>query len=210
MRPAGRPSWSLGVGDDHQLELALFVRDAAGLVVAGDGVPPPLVVRPPLAEVLEGADPTAVGKDWLRWWRLLVRLHLESKRAPRGHGPDWQGWVVEHHRHREAAGSPSDEFAGLAHVPALRRACTVLSEAALEARRRWEKPSRGWLEGTDVGAIVREVATARTLDPNTLTGNVVVLPTVGSWWHLAEPGAVLASREAPTEEVLRAVLDSSV
>lgn len=62
----------------------------------------------------------------------------------------------------------------------------------------------------EVGAIVREVATARAVDPNTLTGNVIVLPTVGTWWHVVEPGAALASRGAPIGEVLREVLDSTV
>lgn len=120
MQVAGRPSWALDVGDDEQLELALFIRDAAGLVVAGDGVPPPLLDRPPVAEVLGAADPAAVGRDWLELWRALVRVHLESKRAPRGRDSHWRAWVAEHHRYREVAGSPSDGFAGPAHAPALR------------------------------------------------------------------------------------------
>ena len=210
MQVAGRPSWSLGVGDDEQLEFALFVRDAAGLVVKGDGVPPPLADQPPLAKVLAGDDPTDVGQDWLGWWWTLVRLHLESKRAPGGRDPHWHAWVAEHHRHREVAGSPSDGFAGLAFVPALRRVCLELSDAAHEASRRWEKPSRGWLASADVGGIVAEVAKARQVDPNTLAGTVILLPTIGTWWHLVEPGAVLASRGAPTGEVLRAALGSSV
>src|SRR5699024_8148393 len=41
--------------------MALYVRDAAGLVVADDGVPPPLLETPSPAEVLGERDPDVVG-----------------------------------------------------------------------------------------------------------------------------------------------------
>ncbi len=207
MKFAGRPSWSLAIGDDQQLTMALYVRDAAGLVVADDGAPPPLLETPPAAEVLGAEGAAAVGQDWLTWWRALVRLYLEGQRAPRIDTPEGRAWLAERAQRRAEVGDLSDDFAGLAHVPALQRACRALAGVALAASGRWPDPSREWLGSTDVGSIVREVAAARGVAEHTLSGTVVVLPTGGTWWHLVEPGALLASVGASPEQAVRAALE---
>ena len=209
MQVTGRPSWSLAIGDDQQLTMALCVRDASALEVADDGVPPPLLEPLPPAEVLGEQDPAAVGRDWLTWWQALVRFYLDGQDAPRVDTSEGRVWLTERAQRRAAVGDLSDDFAGLAHQPALQRACRALAGEALEASRRWPDPSRGWLGSTDVGTIVREVAAARGAAEHTLTGTVVVLPTVTTWWRLVEPGAVLASVGAPPEQVVRAALYSS-
>ncbi|QAY71186.1 hypothetical protein [Xylanimonas protaetiae] len=208
MRIAGQPSWRLSVSDSQSLEVALYVRDAAGIVVAGDDVPPPLTAPPPRSDVLDGADPAPVAAQWLAWWRTLVALDLELQKAPTLDGAAWQAWAREHAARRDAAGTPTDDFAGLAHAPALRQACVALAHDAYGAARRNPELDRApWAQTKQV---VDDVAQAHGVDPDVLSGVVIQVPTTGGWWRVVEPGAVLASTAAPYDAVVRAAFESAL
>ncbi|WP_425956099.1 hypothetical protein [Xylanimonas sp. McL0601] len=210
MRFAGRPSWSLSVGDDQHLNAALYFRDALALVVEGDDVPPRLAEQPPLSNVLAGADLTVVGRDWLGWWRGLLALYLEQKHAPEGTGADWRAWVTENAARRDLIGGPADGFAGLAHAPDLQRACVALIRDAYAADRRAQGAALGARPWAETMRVVDEVAAEHGVDPNSLSGIVVVVPTAGRWWHVVEPGAVIASRDTDGDDVIRAAFVSSL
>lgn len=207
MRVASRPSWRLTIGDDPMLSAALWIRDAAGILVEADDVPPPLVVRPPASHVLDGEDLTIVGRDWLAWWRALLAMKLDEHRnpPPGGTRKDWQQWASANFARRGAAGGPDDGFAALAHARALRRACQELFREAHRARTRPRLESTPW---EVYKRLVDEVAVAHGVDRRVLDGTVVVVPTCGGWWRVLEPGFVLASDDAPADDVLCASLES--
>ncbi|GIG21128.1 hypothetical protein Cch01nite_18520 [Cellulomonas chitinilytica] len=206
MRIASGPSWSLELGDDPFLSAALWIRDATGIVVEADDVPPPLNVPPPSSHVLDGEDLDGVGGDWLDWWRALLAARLAQRHNPPpggDFGEEWKQWAVTNQARWAAVGSIGDEFAGLAHAPALQRACRELGRAAHGARTT-SKIQHDRAMG--YGLLVDEVAATHHVDRNTLCGTVIVTPTGGGWWRLIEPGFVLASNDAPHQEIVRAAL----
>lgn len=209
MRSASRPSWRIELGDDSDLSAALWIRDATGIVVEADDVPPCLTVRPPASRVLDGQDLSVVGRDWLAWWRALLEARLDRRHnpPPGGAGNALRQWAVASHARVAAAGSMSDDFAALAHAPGLQRACRELARQAHAARTRPGMESTPWPVYKQV---VDEVAAARRVDPGRLDGTVVVTPTGGGWWRVIEPGFVLASDDAPTHDVVRAALESAL
>lgn len=211
MRRAGRASWRLSVGDDHMLSAALWTRDAAGIVVdrEADDVPPRLIVPPPASDVLADEDRVAVGRDWLSWWRSLLVQKVDAHRnpPPTGVGEDWQQWVRGGLERRTAAGGPDDDFAALAHAPGLRLACRELFRGASQARTRPRLETTPW-EVSE--RLVDEVAATHGVDPNVLDGTVAVVPTGDGWWRVLCPGLVIASEDAPTDDVLRASLESAI
>ncbi|RZS60671.1 hypothetical protein [Xylanimonas ulmi] len=209
MRFANRPSWSLRVGDDHMLSAALWIRDATGLVVESDDVPPPLLVRPPASAILDGEDLKAVGRDWLRWWRALVAIQLDRRDAPpQTTTPNSsRKWIGATYERLVDTGDPFDGFAGLAWAPALQRACVGLFPQTSRAR---TAPTRFETETpwTLYRQVVHGVAAAHALDPNVLSGDVLVTPTGGGWWRVLGPGFVITSDDAPAEDVVRAAIES--
>lgn len=192
MRLAGRRSWRCSIGDSAPLALALWVRDATGLVTAPADAPPPLAVAPARSKVLDGQDLVAVGRDWLDWWRGLVAWEVTAHLDP-----PWPVRAARGSRPRVAdiaPVSPDDGFAALAGVPVLQEAVRALF---LPAHRGLDRTSaqqeRPW---ATIAAVVAEVAARRGVDPGVLDGNVVLLPVVGPWWHLVAPGVALASVRA--------------
>lgn len=209
MRRAGRRSWRCTIGDSAPLGLALWVRDATGIVTAPVDAPPPLAVTPARSAVLDGQDLVAVGRDWLDWWRSLVAWEVAARldpsrpeRVERGSRPRVSDTPPM---------APDDGFAALACMPVLQQAVRALF---LPAHRGLDRTSaqqeRPW---ASIAAVVAEVAARRGVDPGVLDGNVVLLPVAGPWWHLAAPGVALASVQAwldpvSGDEVLRMVLES--
>lgn len=210
MRVSGRPSWKLSIGDDFLLSAALWIRDAAGVVVVdADDVPPHLLVPPPASDVLADEDLAAVGRDWLTWWRTLLDNRVATHRnpPPAGVGEDWQQWVRGDLADRSAAGGPDDDFAALAHAPGLRRACRELFRDAQRARSRSRLETTPW---EVYERLVHEVAAAHEVEPEALDGTVVVVPSGAAWWRVLSPGLVIASEDAPTDDVVRAALESAI
>ncbi|ACZ30412.1 hypothetical protein Xcel_1381 [Xylanimonas cellulosilytica DSM 15894] len=210
MQVAGRPSWRLSVGDDPMLSATLWIRDAAGMVVdADDDVPPSLAVPPPPSDVLAGEDTSAIGRDWLGWWRTLMAQRVDAHRNPASHGigADWRRWARDDLARRTAVGGPDDEFAALAGTPALQRACRELFRDASRARTRPRLESIPW---TVCKRVVDDVATAHHVDPDVLDGTVIVLPTGAGWWRVIAAGVVLASDDAEPQHVLRAAFESAL
>lgn len=212
MHMVGRRSWRLSVGDDELLTAALIVRDAVGLVVEADDVPPPLADAPPSSAVLDGEDLTAVAGDWLGWWRALVAAGVEGRRdePPRGRKA-FEVWARRSAVRHESAGAPPD-FAGLGHAPGLRRAAVALFRDAAAHQ------DRASLHGTlherpwaDTRRAVDEVAARRGVDPGVLDGTVIVVPTSGPWWRVAQPGFALASPHADAlDAAVSAALETSL
>jgi len=211
MRFSGSPSWRLSIGDDFMLSAALWIRDAAGIVVDVEArdVPPPLLVPPPASDVLADEDVVAVGRDWLTWWRTLLVEKIDEHRnpPPQGVGEDWRRWTTANLDRRRAAGAPDDDFAALAHAPGLRLACTELFRQANRARTRPRLETTPW---EVYKRLVDDVAAAHDVDPNTLDGTVVAVPTGAGWWRVVSPGLVLASEDALAEDVVRAALESGL
>jgi len=193
------------------LSAALWIRDAAGIVVDAEAedVPPPLLVPPPASDVLEDEDLLDVGRDWLTWWRKLLdeKADTHRNRPPRGIDDDWQRWATANLARRRAAGDPGDDFAALANAPGLRRACVELFPSANGARTRPRLETTPW---EVYKRLVDEVSAAHNVDPNQLDGTVVVVPTGAAWWRIISPGFVIASEDASTDDVLRASLESAI
>lgn len=212
MRFAGGASWRLSVGDDELLYAALWIRDAVGLAVDADDVPPPLTAPPPRSDVLDGEDLAVIGRDWLGWWRALLAFKVDEHRNPPPEeiGDAWRRWVAELSVRRDAAGSPADDYAALAHAPALQRACTALFRQASRADRRpshEELVDRPW---EDTRRIVDEVAARRGVDPGALEGTIVLVPTTGPWMRVLEPGLVIAAGAVPDVDTVRTALETSL
>ncbi|WP_277515055.1 hypothetical protein [Cellulosimicrobium cellulans] len=59
------------MSDDGNLDLLLWARDALGLDVVADGVPPRCEPRPPDRSALVPADARdAAASRWIVWWRV--------------------------------------------------------------------------------------------------------------------------------------------
>jgi hypothetical protein len=83
MRFAGRPSWSIAVDEPHNLLIALFVRDAAGLQPDTDPVIPALTPAVATNQTPAAATGPAASAQWAGWWtRLLDADHLTPVATP--------------------------------------------------------------------------------------------------------------------------------
>ena len=195
MRFKGSASWRLSVDQPQSLDIALFVRDAVGLVPpqAAD-VPPALAVQiSDHTAVLTDAAQIEAGEQWLGWWRRLIAhafaprpvLETEEDMVARG-----RRRIDEYQRIMD----PPD-FESLADAPALRTAASATFMAAsgwLGANRR---PVAGPLlpDHALVRAVVDELIAERRVRPDQLDAAVVVLNVVGAWSYLPRPGAVCCS-----------------
>ena len=83
MRLAGQPSWSMAIDEPHNLLVALFVRDAAGLRPDTDPVIPALTPAVATNQTLAAAAGLAASIQWAGWWaRLLDADHLTPTATP--------------------------------------------------------------------------------------------------------------------------------
>lgn len=223
MQLAGEPSWRLSESDGADLDLLLWCRDALGLSVPGDDLPPPAVPRTPdRSGLMTESDRAPAADRWASWWRTAARFagegHLEE--PPSGEGP-FLAWARERSAARDAIGAPPD-FSALGDVPALRDAVVRLFPEAHrwltgreEARARALR-ERDTTDGHRVlGALAEDVALAHGVGIGAVRGAVVVVSVDGAWWRLVAPGAVVCSPAyiddaAFADEVVRAAFESGL
>jgi hypothetical protein len=119
MRMAGSPSWR--ISEDRwpeQLDVALWIRAAERIDVAAEGVVPgPPDVGPLPDPSTDPADAAGLTAGWLAWWHALIELPPLSP-------------PFDPARPQTLLSFAAPDFTGLAPWPALRRACTAISEPA--------------------------------------------------------------------------------
>lgn len=214
MQRAGEPSWRLSVADGHDLDLLLWFRDALGLVVLGDDVPPRAVPRPPdRSGLLADDERVAASGRWAAWWRAALAFAGEGQVAepPAGEGP-FLSWVRERAVVHEAIGAPPG-FAALGDVPALRDAVVRLFPeawrdlSAREAARAGELPRRATAgDHRGLAALADDVARAHGVGIGAVRGAVLVVAVEGPWWRLVGPGVVACSPDDGDDAALAAVV----
>jgi hypothetical protein len=218
MRVAGTSSWQLEVKGSQLCELALFLRDAAGLTIeglAGD-VPSLMGAVPHLSYVLRSDARQAAGGQWRSWW--LQILDLEFRDRPDDQG-DARARAYQRISEYEAVCDPP-AFGSLADRPALRAA----AQASFASFREWEssrpRPGRDStpvspLDWLLIKQIADDVAFDRRVSLDAVQAKLAVLPVQGTWWRRVAPGAVLCSPAAAAEPataqaLLRDAFDSYV
>ena len=195
VRRAGLGSWRLDVSDSDLAEMALFVRDAVGLVVpAAVDLPPAL--NGPVADrrgVLSDRDRADASVQWVWWWRQILEVEFGVKRGLRLSAAERRATEAV-----AAVRSVSDppEFTALAHAPQLRAAV----RASFNDVSRWRRHRVSRLEaGSNVDVVkqaVDDVAFDREVPVEALNGTLVVLPVEGVWWRRIAPGQILCSDTA--------------
>jgi hypothetical protein len=203
MQAAGSASWRFEEGDSQLLHLALFFRDAAGLLVPpSPDVPPPLALRMPgRAEALPSGHRAAAAMQWVTWWRGLVDHELRTAR-PRGRdrrGGEGAktGAKATPERWWEVFDPP--QFASLKGAPELRSLVAHVHNDAIEWFSRLQFDEARRLEGGGLfpWLVVRNVAEEVAADQGILAGNingaVHVLDVTGTWSYPAGPGCALCS-----------------
>lgn len=191
VRTAGPGSWRLDVSDSDVAELALFVKDAVGLVVPA-AVDPPALTGPvtDLSGVLSGRDKADASGQWVWWWQQILEFEFGVNRGPQLPAGERRASEVA-----AAVRTVSDppEFTALADVPQLRAAV----RASFDDFSRWRRHDVSRLEaGSNLDVVkqaVDDVAFDRKVPVEVLSGTIVVLPVAGLWWRRIAPGRVLCS-----------------
>lgn len=214
MRIAGRPSWRFAENDAGDLHAALFVRDAGGLAApAAPDIPPPLLVAIDQAH-RESAHPAEAARQWVTWWRGLVRFRSDEVQPPHGPaaGQELHAWL-EAVRERHVAAFDPPGFESLASMPDLR---AVAAATFADGRRllcREHRTPAGEFGYQVVSAAAEAAAAEFGVSPGEIDGTVDVLEVRGVWFNLSGPGYALCSRGAAGDpavarQLLRAVFAS--
>ncbi|WP_375480723.1 hypothetical protein [uncultured Jatrophihabitans sp.] len=209
MRLAETSSWRLEVKGGYLIELALFVREAAGLDLAGPAGDLPSLIGavPDVAGVLDAGVRRDAVDQWRRWWGQILELEFKDRQNDRGHARDRARRRVADH---EAVCDPPD-FEALADRPALRAA----ARASFAAFKQWESarpsPARDGVSGSPLDwSVMKQTAEDVAFDCNVDIGavqaSVAVLPVRGIWWHRVSPGCVMCSTDAAGDPVTVQVL----
>jgi hypothetical protein len=212
MHRQGSSSWRFGHGDMGYLHTALFVRDAARLPAAPSADVPPRLARdvPDYAGLLPPGQRAAAGKQWVIWWRRLVRQAVrEARRSatplPAGIDPDdVEARIWYRFAGREDVFDPPD-FKALA--PPLQFAVTATFESSLG----WSSYEPGGAEPKRFAwRLVRDAAESTAADLGMPVGDVQgyadVLEVEGLWSYLAAPGCALCSAAVACDPVAAAGL----
>ncbi|MCK9897043.1 hypothetical protein [Frankia sp. AgB32] len=218
MRLSNVPSWRLEVGGAQVLDMALFLRDVAQLIVPqAEDAPSGQVARSagdagavpasgPAGYPLNADDRRTVGADWLRWWRELVRFEADPEpthdpesvpesaaSAARSPGARWRRRQA---RQENVFDPPT--FAALEPWPHLRR----LAALGFTDARDWSNQASQAPAGTNSPALVswdliNEVVAATMSDhhlaPDQIHGKLIVLNVTDDWSHRPRPGIALCS-----------------
>jgi hypothetical protein len=169
------------------LLVALYVRDALGLVVADEvDLPPPLSMA---FDQRADADAPNLAEQWVDWWRALladeVRRHAIADAAdPHGRRAPFVRALASPRRHFDPPA-----FTSLQATPLLRRRVRELWPAAAHAN--WREPGR--IDGAFAGVVARDIAAERGVTAGALDGTLIVLPVRGSWAWRQAPGIVVCS-----------------
>ena len=192
MRLDGAPSWRLSLDNPQGLHIALFVRDAVGLVTPpSHGVPPMLAAEiPDHTAALADTGRAEAGGQWLAWWHRLVTHEIAPHYSPAVDEDAWRRRAAEYQR----VVDPPD-FESLAGLPALRTAVV----ATFGAAREWSNALKRRVAGSPpfehslVRDVAQEIITERGVSPDELDAAVMVLDVAGAWSYLAGPGAMCCS-----------------
>lgn len=213
MHQAGTASWRVEVGDSQLCEIALFVRDAAGLRSDSNDVPPLDGPVPQPMPFPTEDERTTARRDWTAWWRALVGYEARQWSAHTGaNRASFRDRIAD----RDAVCDPPT-FEALADRPALRRAAQTAFadfrtwEASMPRHRGGAAPP-GW---ELIRQVVEDVAFDGQVPFAALQAKIVTVRVQGSWWQRVAPGCALCSPAAlatPTtaHAVLRDALDSFV
>lgn len=192
VRRAGSASWRLAVTGSEFAVLALFVRDAIGLVVPSNGDAPPALDAsvPDRRPALSDQDRADASEQWLPWWREILDFEAAVRRSLQS--PD------DRLRARLPADPP--EFTALEHVPQLQAAVT----ASWDDASRWQQQRHSGRPDSDLGwdlikKVVDDVAFDHHVPVDTLDGVLMVLPVTGLWWRRTAPRQVLCSEAVTTD-----------
>jgi len=221
MRVAGAPSWRLEEKSSQLCEIALFVRDAAGLPVASD-VPPLTGVLPDLSTIVDDDTRDATHGQWHEWWRQILEFEFRDRSDVQDNLDNADGRQVHARRlilERQDICDPP-EFNCLAERPGLRDA----ARASFDSFTQWnsQRPAPGQdgrphspLDWSLMKQVAEDVAFDRHVSLDAVQAKVAVLPVRGTWWRRVAPGAALCSPAAAADPqtahaLLRDAFDSYV
>lgn len=202
----GSPSWRVNVNGGDACQLALFVRQAAGLApTGGDGVPELTGMVPGLTD---GLDVRQASREWPSWWGDVLDVEFPNRHS--GTAPAATGTrrrIAEH----QAVCDPA-MFASLSDRPALQ----VAARRTYPGFESWQSSQQqpagryspgasplGWLM---MNQTAEDVAFDRRVSIGDVQARVTVLPVSGVWWQRVAPGAVLCSISAASDPVTARIL----
>lgn len=209
MHLAGTSSWRLEVKESQLCELALFVRDAAGLTVAGvaGDVPALRGAVPALSPALNAEMRRAASDQWRSWWVQILDFEFrDGVDDPVDARARVRQLVSEH----EAICDPP-AFESLSDRPALQAAV----RAGFPELGVWEssrpRPGRegrpvSSLQWSVIKQVAEDVAFDRQVSPEAVRAKVAVLRVQGAWWRRFVPGAVLCSPSAAADRSMAQAL----
>lgn len=164
---SGARSWQVVIDQPEDLHLALYVRQATGLL----SLDPAPLLQPPTS----GAQAPLVSPDgWQLWWRHLLNLHAEAAVREDRTARDMSQRLQELRQHRAAAGAPPD-FAALDRWPGLRQAAADAWHAGF--RSWWETPPTAQSRGSRSSGSARVPVGGVRGDLIRATSEIGTLPT---------------------------------
>ncbi|MEC3982158.1 hypothetical protein [Amycolatopsis sp. H20-H5] len=194
MRFANSMSWQVTWGSEHEVDVALYIRDALALSVADGQVLPPVEPAVPV-HIPPGVDRAAVQEQWADWWTdLLAFLRNRTDPDPR----------FSHGRYRRPA---------LAEDSAMRHAVAEFSPLASRHNATGDWATRRQRAGDGiVGELVREAEerTGRRARPFQLA--IIEISVAGRVWQRQDQGQILVSNRFSSDRralggALRKVID---
>jgi hypothetical protein len=214
MRFSQSMSWQFREADSQFLHLALYARDAAGLLVAPSAdIPPRLAGDPPASYGIAQVDQRALaGRQWRTWWARLLRYVVSDahRRWTEDFG-DLDELLLTMRRDHEAVFDPPD-FQTMADMPALRVVVAATFSAGLEwmsrrARPAAQGPGHGAFPWEEVRNAAEGAAAERGVPLSEIKAAVHVLDVEGLWSYLAAPGcAICSSPTADSPDAARRLL----
>lgn len=191
MQTVGTASWRLSESVSQLLGIALYSRDAAGLVLPDAESPPPLRGPVLVNSSLDPAERLLGGAQWAEWWHRLVAFEVRSGQ-PLGDA-DRRATMRARVEERQRLLDPPD-FTSLADRPELRAAV----RNSFDAAHRLERHTHAASESTHVpwalaSEVAEQVAFDRGVPLDAIDAVVLVVDVAGPWWRRVAPGAVLCS-----------------
>jgi hypothetical protein len=206
-------SWRLNVNDSQLLNYAVFVRQAARLSVPESREFPPSLGGPPQGQetTLGVGNATAVGQQWMEWWRRLVLFEL-SHQAVMNSAPVDRSLVQQRLEDYGQVFDPPT-FKSVREWPELHLAVIATVDYSLKARRQTSNADRSTSQLFDwnlASEIAETIMTEQQVRPDQVTATVLTVDYPAPWAHVPAPGTLICTTGlTANEESSRAALSQT-
>ena len=202
MRTSGPSSWRLALDSDQAAHIVLYIRDACRLIPSGPDVPPPLRGDVHSLELnLQRADKSAASQEWLEWWRRLIHVEGQIQLGHKFGASGSEERIRALGDARSSVFDPFENFLSLEESPLLRDIAIKTWRQGVtwfESHHSQRIGNGSLLPESVADSVIRDTG----VSPERVRAAVLLFSVIGKWSYLSEPGLLLCSDEAYTDDSL--------